>query len=305
MEVWGGNQTVDKAVELAGLDAWVFSRPYQGESAGGDIHYLSSCASGRITRLLVADVSGHGEVVAGTAVKLRDLMRRFVNFLDQSQLVEKMNQEFSALASVSTFATAVVATYWAPTDYLVMSNAGHPPPLFYHAASKRWRYLDRKSQDEAGLANAPMGMEETTRYDLAGITLARDDLVLVYTDSLIEARDPAGKLLGPDGLLEIVGRLDPRDPARFIHALIEAVTAYGGGSLPADDVTALLLKTNEQKPRNSLADGMAATGRLLKAFFGSLKRRGERMAWPEARLENIAGTFIPRLNRRWGPGRKK
>src|SRR5262249_55062163 len=63
LEVWGGNQAVDNGVVMAGLDAWLFSRPYQGHSAGGDIHYVSSCAAGMLTRLLVADVSGHGEAV--------------------------------------------------------------------------------------------------------------------------------------------------------------------------------------------------------------------------------------------------
>ena len=43
---------------MAGLDAWVFSRPYGNASGGGDVYYVSSCATGRITRLLVADGAG-------------------------------------------------------------------------------------------------------------------------------------------------------------------------------------------------------------------------------------------------------
>ena len=60
MEVWRGNQPVDNGVVMPGLDAWVYSRPLGDAKAGGDVHYVSSCATGRITRLLVADVSGHG-----------------------------------------------------------------------------------------------------------------------------------------------------------------------------------------------------------------------------------------------------
>src|SRR5215207_5457314 len=97
MEVWGGSDATDAAVTLSGLDAWVYSRPYReadgsGGEGGGDVYYVSACATGRINRLLVADVSGHGERVRAVAVQLRDLMRRFVNYLDQSKFVLSMNK---------------------------------------------------------------------------------------------------------------------------------------------------------------------------------------------------------------------
>src|SRR5688572_17915010 len=94
MEVWGGSDAADAAVTLSGLDAWVYSRPYQQAQAGGDVYYVSACATGRINRLLVADVSGHGETVRAIALQLRDLMRRNVNYLDQSRFVVSMNRQF-------------------------------------------------------------------------------------------------------------------------------------------------------------------------------------------------------------------
>src|SRR5829696_8466860 len=111
MEVWGGNQTADSAVVMAGLDAWVYSKPFEGAPAGGDVYYVSSCATGRITRLLVADVSGHGAAVCDVAGQLRGLMRQHVNRIDASSFVRSMNQQFAQLATSSCFATAVVATF--------------------------------------------------------------------------------------------------------------------------------------------------------------------------------------------------
>ena len=57
MEVWGGNHSADGAVTMSGLDAWIYSEPYRGDAGGGDVYYVSSCATGRITRMLVADVA--------------------------------------------------------------------------------------------------------------------------------------------------------------------------------------------------------------------------------------------------------
>src|SRR6476660_9999087 len=87
MEVWGGNALVDNSVSMSGLDAWVYSKPFERAEAGGDVYYVSSCATGRITRLLIADVSGHGAKVSDTAMALRGLMRQYVNHLDQRQFL--------------------------------------------------------------------------------------------------------------------------------------------------------------------------------------------------------------------------
>src|SRR5580692_2641034 len=71
MEVWGGSQITTRSVEFGGLDAWVYSKPHGQAQRGGDVYYASSCGTGRITRLLLADVSGHGSGVAATAAALR------------------------------------------------------------------------------------------------------------------------------------------------------------------------------------------------------------------------------------------
>src|SRR5258706_11775090 len=81
MEVWGGNQFTTQGVEFGGLDTWVYSKPYGEAHSGGDVYYASSCATGRISRLLVADVAGHGSKRAGAASAPGTLMRPFVKSL--------------------------------------------------------------------------------------------------------------------------------------------------------------------------------------------------------------------------------
>lgn len=120
MEVWGGNVPVDGNVVMSGLDAWVYCKPYTAEIAtpsvaGGDVYYVSSCATGRITRLLVADVSGHGLAVCNVASSLRTLMRKYVNYVDPLRFVSEMNRQFADYSRNGCFATAVVATFFSPT----------------------------------------------------------------------------------------------------------------------------------------------------------------------------------------------
>src|SRR5262249_55025108 len=129
MEIWGGFEPVERAVTTPGLDLWVYSQPVHGDQEGGDVYYVTLCGGGVITRIAVADVSGHGASVARFSSLLRTLLRKHINHKSQRRLVERLNREFSEMARLSRFATAVVITYLASTDRLSVCNAGHPRPL--------------------------------------------------------------------------------------------------------------------------------------------------------------------------------
>ncbi|MHC4428598.1 MAG: PP2C family protein-serine/threonine phosphatase [Planctomycetota bacterium] len=297
MEVWGGNRAVDCGVVMSGLDAWLYSQPYREAAGGGDVHYVSSCATGRVTRLLVADVAGHGAEAADTGDALRRLMRRFVNHLDQTRFVVSLNHEFGRLADEGRFATSVVATFFAPTNTLTLSNAGHPPPLLCQGRSGTWTALTADSLVE-GLANIPLGLLDDTRYDQFAVRLRIGDLVLFYTDSIIEAQTGEGRPLGVEGLLDVVRDLDPRDPEGFVPDLQERVGSMADGNLKADDVTLLLIRPNGMAPRVPLGRKITAPFRVMAGVVRSLVDRDTPSPWPELSVPNIGGAFLNTLNHR-------
>jgi len=302
MEVWGGNEAADSTMRMPGLDAWVYSRPYKGDAGGGDVHYLSRCGTGRIARLLVADVSGHGAAVNDIAINLRTLMRRFVNFLDQTQFVESLNREFAGLTDSGLFATAVVGTYWAPTQYLVTCNAGHPPPFRYRARTKSWDLLEPMTDSKAGdLANLPLGIFDPTRYDQFGVRLERDDLVLIYTDSLMEAGATDGEMLGTAGLLRILSALDASKPETLIPKLIAKVHEHAGTENLGDDATALLMRnTAKGAPKMNFRETANAVWLFLGLVVARIGGGSTPIPWPELRSANILGPIFGRFNLRWG-----
>jgi serine phosphatase RsbU (regulator of sigma subunit) len=85
-------------------------------------------------------------------------MRKFVNFIDQTRFVQSMNGQFAELSKTGNFATAVVTTFFAPTNRLSLCNAGHPPPLIYHAAEGRWQYLEHADSEDENPSNLPFGI---------------------------------------------------------------------------------------------------------------------------------------------------
>jgi sigma-B regulation protein RsbU (phosphoserine phosphatase) len=304
MEVWGGNQAVDTGIAMSGLDAWVYSKPYGQSHEGGDVYYVSSCATGRITRLLVADVAGHGGTVGKIAIDLRGLMRQFVNYLDQTRFVREMNSRFSALSQDGCFATAVVATFFAPTNLLSLCNAGHPPPILYRASERRWRYVDREptesrsGDDPDRIVNLPLGIQELADYQQFDLKLEPGDLVVCYTDSLIESHDATGELLGTEGLLRILLSLEPTDPQKFIPELLAAIEAEAPGNLTGDDVTVLAYRPNGKPAQASIGQRLLAPARVLRGVLGAV-RAGVAAPWPDLNLANLGGAWISRLNHAW------
>jgi len=300
MEVWGGSQLTARGVAMGGLDAWVYSKPYGGAKRGGDVYYASSCATGRISRLLLADVSGHGKTVATTAADLRTLMRRFVNRLDQAEFVRLLNQQFATLSQDGSFATAVVSTFFAPSGRLTLCNAGHPRPLFYRAAQREWNLLtEQESAEQTAPRNIPLGLFDVAEYEHFDVELEPGDCVLSYTDALIESRDADGEMLGEAGLLRIIRLLGDVEPRNLIDALLNEIADRYPQNLSEDDVTLLLVRANGQKPRFSLGEKLRAQLRFAGSLVRAINPKAERPPFPDLVLANIGGAILPALGRRW------
>ncbi len=223
MEVWGGNEAINSAISVPGIDAWISSDPYEGDARGGDIHYVSMCSCAKISRFAIADVSGHGATVGDLAHRLKSLMRKYVNTLDQTRFARALNREFSKLTQSGQFATALLTTYVPPTDHLIICNAGHPRPMWYHTSAPGWELLDQDMPRRVtGVANLPLGVIEPTDYRQFALKLDKGDLVLIYTDSLIESKSPEGQELGEQGLLDLVRRLDADQPHELNRKVLAA-----------------------------------------------------------------------------------
>ena len=290
MEIWGGNRATRRSIVLPGLDAWVYSRPYQQADNGGDVYYVSNCATGRITRLMLADVSGHGVAVAETANHLRLLMRRYVNHIQQIKFVSSMNDEFTNISHAGRFATAVVATFLAPTRRLTFSNAGHPCPLIYTVGDQKWKMLETLSEGhgrQRGPSDLPLGIFENGTYAELEFSLDVGDLVLFHTDAFVESRGTDGELLGAKAFLEIVSRMDGVHPETLLDQIVEKVATLHPGNLTDDDVTLLLFRATGEAAQVPFKNRVLAPFRLLKGMAISLLNGGRGMPLPEFSIANL------------------
>lgn len=265
MEVWGGNTSTDSFMDRPGLSCRVWSQSFGTGDAGGDVYYLSSCASGRLTRFLLADVCGHGESAAEGAKALRELMRRNINRIRQTQLVQAVNRELVVADMAGRFATALIGTWFAPTSEIVLSNAGHPIPLLYKASTSEWSTCGSKLRKRVAMQNMPLGIDERTGYTEHRVKLQPGDLLLCYTDALSESQDSSGNYVQTTGLVDILQSLNGVSPNDLIERLLERLESASPGNLGRDDVTIMLFEATTR--RVPLADSLLAPWRFLQNLF--------------------------------------
>src|ERR687891_1616119 len=158
-ETWAGNERTDSLVELPGLAVWVYSVPAGPTEAGGDVHYVSVCPSCIVSRVALADVSGHGHAVEALGAKLRELMQRYLQDLEQVGLMRDLNRAVQETLESVHYATMVAVGFHGRRGLLVLTNAGHPPPLWYRANRGDWEWLEpQRAEPESRMTGIPLGL---------------------------------------------------------------------------------------------------------------------------------------------------
>ena len=226
---------------MPGLMGWVYSRPLEPATAGGDLHFLSVCNQGALSRVAVGDVMGHGQAVSSVADDLRELMHKHINTWDQSNFMRELNNAFHEKRK--EYATVVVLGFNRQDSQVVFTNAGHPHPLWYRAAAKKWDLLEENTPyAEAKAADLPLGLIPGTDYHQTSVQLTPGDLLVFYTDGLTEAGDESGEELGSERLLKLARTLPVDSPVAAGQALVAGVRSFSNGTPSRDDETLLVLQ---------------------------------------------------------------
>jgi phosphoserine phosphatase RsbU/P len=244
-EVWASNRNVAHTVELPGLQGWIYSAPVELGHDGGDIHCLSACDYGVLSRVVLADVSGHGKSIAAVASKLLRLVRDHMNRLEQPALLLELSESLSTLKrnNGAMYATAVVVGFDSTCSDLTVTNAGHPQPLWYRADQRSWEILQRAdSSTPERRVGLPIGLGFQTSYEDLVVTFGAEDLLICYTDGMSDATDDGGRPLGVDGLLELARGLSVESPMAAGATLLGLVDAFRHGAPASDDETLIVLR---------------------------------------------------------------
>jgi serine phosphatase RsbU (regulator of sigma subunit) len=215
----------DEPFDLPGLRAMVRYLPASTDSrVGGDWYITAELPDGNVL-LAIGDVAGHGLAAAAGMARLRGALAGLaITGAPPHQLVGWLNELVRHVAPEHT--ASVIAGYFDPrTRRFSWAQAGHPPPVLVRG---NWGWPLR--QPEGILLGA--GDRE---YAAAGEQLQPRDLLLLYSDGLIERRHASIS----DGLATLVrATRGITDPELAISAALSAL----GSSSTQDDTCLVALR---------------------------------------------------------------
>jgi sigma-B regulation protein RsbU (phosphoserine phosphatase) len=263
MEIQGGSGSTNNHFSRPGLDIWLSSQSQASTKAGGsDLYLLSSCASGRITRMLLADVCDNGSGFTKTAINLRELMKININTIRQARFVRQLSDQLENDSQRGCFATMVLSTYFTPTRRLTLCNAGHAPPLLFRATSQKWSILKQVPHDQS--VDEPLhGVVGRDEYQEFETQLEIGDMVLSYSSALPECHDERGHTMGCEGVLNRVRNLDTLQPAKLAASLVNGIRRDHSENLAREDGTTMLCQATPNKV--PWLDNVLAPLRFLQA----------------------------------------
>jgi phosphoserine phosphatase RsbU/P len=243
-EVWGGNKIADERLKLPGLVGLIHSKPVEPATSGGDVFYVSVCDKRVLSRVVLADVAGHGEAVGEIATRLFMLVKKYINTFHQSALMQEINEAFYRQnADLAQYATAVVLSHDCRTSELIFASAGHPPTLWYHASHKEWDWLHERTPDSVKTSEGlPLGLVHGTEYQQTRVRLAEGDLLILYTDGITECANKSDEELSYEGLRELLRSLPVEPSIETASALVSAVEGFRGSTPCRDDQSVIVLQ---------------------------------------------------------------
>ena len=234
-EVWGGTGSSDVSVKLAGVRGECYSKPHEGDDNGGDIHFLSVCGISILSKVVIADVSGHGAESAEVSQIIHDALIENIGAHDNSSMLAQVNQVFlERRVGDFRFTTMVSLIFDSRDRSLVYAYAGHPSILRGHRSSGRFHQL---VPDQGPRGGIPIGVLPNTEYEQHAVDLAVGDILVLYSDAFSEARDEAGEMLGEAGLVSLLEESASMDPDLLKTHLLESMS--GGID---DDATLIILE---------------------------------------------------------------
>ena len=205
----------------------------QAEAVGGDFYDVFRLPSGELG-ITIGDVSGKGFgaalMMASVQATLRAEARHTANL---AALVGRANELFHEASLEHCFATLFYATFEPSTRVMKYVNAGHFPPIVVRGSS-HIEWLDR--------GGPPVGLLQTCAYDVGSIALNPSDLMVAYTDGVIETRNASGEQWGVERLLRTLKTADNRTPIKLSSEITDAVDAFSCGVAQHDDMALVILR---------------------------------------------------------------
>jgi serine phosphatase RsbU (regulator of sigma subunit) len=223
--------------EVPGADIAFTTRPQN--SVAGDYFdaFFPNPEAGGESRLMIviADVAGKGIPAALLMATLQASLRTIAgDGAPLADLVARLNRYASAHSlHGERFTTAVLAEYHPETRLLTYVNAGHNPPILRRVNG---------TLEKLEVGGLPLGIHSPSTYETASLDLHPGDVLILYTDGVVEAFNEKHEEFGNDRWSNAIRALPLLNAQESLRFLMEPVDHFVGATHQSDDITYLVLR---------------------------------------------------------------
>ena len=188
----------------------------------------------------IGDVAGKGISAALLMASIQSTMRTQLAAAKQNgsrhysaaEIVATLNRQLYATTSPEKYATFFFALYDELSHSLTYTNAGHLAPLLLRG--QNFQMLES--------TGTVVGAFPTARYEEKCVTLEAGDLLVAYTDGIVEPENVYGEQFGEEHLKELMIKYSKAESAELIARTMEAVVQWTGAGELQDDMTMLVAR---------------------------------------------------------------
>jgi serine phosphatase RsbU (regulator of sigma subunit)/anti-sigma regulatory factor (Ser/Thr protein kinase) len=230
--------------ELPQLAGWQVAAYYgPARTVGGDFYDFIELPDGRYG-LVVGDVTDKGIPAAMVMAATRSVLRASAQRLQEpGAVLARVNDNLCPDIPENMFVTCFYGVLDPATGHLLYANAGHNLPLVRSGSES----------SELRATGMPLGLMPGMNYEECETTIALDATVLLYSDGLVEAHDPAREMFGTARAVEVLAA--DREAEPLIADLLGALESFGAGHQEQeDDITLVVIQRREAAPSSALAD---------------------------------------------------
>ena len=222
---------------------------------GGDYYDFIPLGAGRLG-VAVGDVSGKGLAAALLMATLQGLIRTGLPLAkgNLSEFMNGLNHTLYDLTDSNRYSTLFIGVYDSGSGDLEYVNAGHNPPFLLRGRDG--------AMERTGFAfdagGPPLGLLRNSRYGTGVAKLSPGDLLIVFTDGVVEAEDPDAGEFGESRLEECAAGACRRTPSEICATVLDAVGDFASTAPQFDDITMVVLRATGQPPQPAPESGETA-----------------------------------------------
>ncbi len=208
------------------------------DEVGGDYYDYFKTSPDK-TAVIVGDVSGKGTSAAFNMAQLKGVFHSLVQLnLDSKTFLSRANSALSNCLEKTSFITAAYYLIDAREKTISFSRAGHCPALYYDHQKKQATYFKNRGLGLGIVRNASY----QNYIDIHQISYKPGDVLFLYTDGIIEAKNLQGEEYGYDRLSVVVALNGEKTPEEIKSAVIENLYEFIDSEGLDDDYTTLIIK---------------------------------------------------------------